>query len=149
MPTLKVRITDAEALQTIRLSAIVDYLLERGWHSHKTIGKDKDNPQGRNTIYTRTTTAKTDVLTTPAHPGIKAYATTVGIMIHNLSRIEHRSQLEIFDDLRHLAPVPPGTYPQPWDGWVCFHCGLRFREYESALEHFGPTPEHNATACLR
>jgi len=32
------------------------------------------------------------------------------------------------------------TYQAPADGWVCFHCGVRFRKYGEALEHFGKEP---------
>ena len=32
------------------------------------------------------------------------------------------------------------TYPQPPDGWVCFHCGERFTDRHKAGDHFGPTP---------
>ena len=39
------------------------------------------------------------------------------------------------------------TYPQPKDGWVCFHCGERFLKYGAARDHFGPTPE-SRPACL-
>ena len=39
------------------------------------------------------------------------------------------------------------TYPQPADGWVCFHCGERFTTPGSAEDHFGARPEEPA-ACL-
>ena len=32
------------------------------------------------------------------------------------------------------------TYVMPSDGWVCFHCGERFRKPGEAEMHFGPTP---------
>ncbi|RFC66494.1 DUF551 domain-containing protein [Fulvimarina endophytica] len=32
------------------------------------------------------------------------------------------------------------TYPAPADGWVCFHCGLRFTTGASAEAHFGCSP---------
>jgi hypothetical protein len=32
------------------------------------------------------------------------------------------------------------TYPQPKDGWVCFHCGERFTTPGSARDHFGFEP---------
>ena len=35
---------------------------------------------------------------------------------------------------------PDGTYPMPKDGWVCFHCGERFKKYGTARDHFGETP---------
>lgn len=39
------------------------------------------------------------------------------------------------------------TYSMPADGWVCFHCGERFRKEGAAREHFGPRPSARA-ACL-
>ena len=39
------------------------------------------------------------------------------------------------------------TYVAPKDGWVCFHCGERFRKYGTARDHFGPTPE-SRPGCL-
>lgn len=33
------------------------------------------------------------------------------------------------------------TQHAPAYGWVCFHCGHRFYEYDKALAHFGPTPD--------
>ena len=39
------------------------------------------------------------------------------------------------------------TYPQPPDGWVCFHCGERFTTVGSAHDHFGARPTDMA-ACL-
>jgi len=35
---------------------------------------------------------------------------------------------------------PDGTYPMPKDGWVCFHCGERFKKYGTARDHFGEAP---------
>lgn len=32
------------------------------------------------------------------------------------------------------------TYPQPADGWVCFHCGERFKTFGGAEDHFGARP---------
>ena len=39
------------------------------------------------------------------------------------------------------------AYTMPADGWVCFHCGERFRKYGTARDHFGETPER-VTACV-
>ena len=39
------------------------------------------------------------------------------------------------------------TYIAPRDGWVCFHCGERFRNPADATTHFGPTPE-SRRACI-
>ena len=39
------------------------------------------------------------------------------------------------------------TYPAPADGWVCFHCGERFRTPGSAAVHFGARP--TATPACR
>lgn len=38
------------------------------------------------------------------------------------------------------------TYPMPREGWVCFHCGERFRTPGAAEGHFGRQPEA-APAC--
>ena len=35
---------------------------------------------------------------------------------------------------------PDDTYPMPKDGWVCFHCGERFKKYGTARDHFGEAP---------
>lgn len=43
--------------------------------------------------------------------------------------------------------APEASYPQPIDGWVCFHCGKRMVTYEDAREHFGAT-SYSAPACL-
>lgn len=32
------------------------------------------------------------------------------------------------------------TYPMPKDGWVCFHCGVRFTSPGAARDHFGEQP---------
>ena len=34
----------------------------------------------------------------------------------------------------------PDTYEMPVDGWVCFHCGVRFKKPGEAREHFGEKP---------
>ena len=39
------------------------------------------------------------------------------------------------------------TYTAPSDGWVCFHCGERFRTEGAARDHFGATPNVE-TGCL-
>lgn len=33
------------------------------------------------------------------------------------------------------------TYTKPGEGWVCFHCGERFVEYDAAKNHFGEGPD--------
>lgn len=33
-----------------------------------------------------------------------------------------------------------GTYPEPQDGWTCFHCGETFWKDAEAREHFGEHP---------
>lgn len=38
------------------------------------------------------------------------------------------------------------TYPAPPDGWICFHCGERFRSVNAARDHFGERPSH-VPAC--
>lgn len=40
------------------------------------------------------------------------------------------------------------TYPQPKDGWVCFHCGERFKKPGLARDHFGEVPG-GAAQCER
>ncbi len=40
------------------------------------------------------------------------------------------------------------TYPMPADGWVCFHCGERFRTEGTARYHFGEKPG-DASACIK
>ena len=39
------------------------------------------------------------------------------------------------------------TYPAPSDGWVCFHCGERFKSWGAARDHFGETPRA-FTGCV-
>jgi len=41
----------------------------------------------------------------------------------------------------------PDVYPQPGDGWVCYHCGERFTKYGAARDHFGDRPDSDL-ACL-
>lgn len=36
--------------------------------------------------------------------------------------------------------VDPTTYVPPEDGWVCFHCGVRFTHSGPAIRHFGERP---------
>lgn len=43
---------------------------------------------------------------------------------------------------------PIGTYPQPKDGWVCFHCGERFKTPGPAELHFGTFPKAQRAGCL-
>ena len=54
--------------------------------------------------------------------------------------------------LRHYERLPdgstPGTYRKPDDGWVCFHCGVRFLTEAAAAEHFGKAPG-NLPGCRR
>ena len=38
------------------------------------------------------------------------------------------------------------TYPAPIDGWVCFHCGVRFINTNEARDHFGFDPK-STPAC--
>ena len=39
------------------------------------------------------------------------------------------------------------TYRMPADGWVCYHCGERFKTPGGARDHFGATPVETA-ACI-
>lgn len=39
------------------------------------------------------------------------------------------------------------TYLQPDEGWICFHCGIRFKKYGAALDHFSAKP-HRKPACV-
>ena len=41
----------------------------------------------------------------------------------------------------------PDTYPAPMDGWVCFHCGIRFTRPNAARDHFGLDPD-SMPSCL-
>ena len=41
----------------------------------------------------------------------------------------------------------PGTYRKPKDGWVCFHCGVRFLTEAAARAHFGKTPNKGKVSC--
>lgn len=41
------------------------------------------------------------------------------------------------------------TYPQPPDGWVCFHCGERFRTVGAASDHFGALPTATVGCVLQ
>ena len=43
---------------------------------------------------------------------------------------------------------PTGTYTKPKDGWVCFHCGERFKNEGSAKLHFGTFPKAQRAGCL-
>lgn len=38
------------------------------------------------------------------------------------------------------------TYPQPKQGWQCFHCGEWFTTRESARSHFGTSPDELPSA---
>ena len=40
------------------------------------------------------------------------------------------------------------TYPMPEDGWVCFHCGERFRKIGTAQDHFGSRPWAKAACTM-
>ena len=40
------------------------------------------------------------------------------------------------------------TYTAPENGWVCFHCGVRFMDRKSAARHFGPRPVSVASCLL-
>ena len=141
MPTLKVEIIDTDALASIRRSVLIAYLQDANW---QYLGK-----------YRTGTTYSIDCgacghMHECGIPGTEAevgYAREMRSNIQIIAHVEARSELAVFDDLRYMMPSPAGTYPEPWDGWVCFHCGTRFREYKVALEHFGPTPDHVA-ACL-
>ena len=42
----------------------------------------------------------------------------------------------------------PGTYQTPDDGWVCFHCGVRFLNTYAAEKHFGKVPGE-ITGCRK
>jgi len=44
------------------------------------------------------------------------------------------------NNLTMSAEEQPDTYPQPEDGWVCFHCGERFKKVGAAEDHFGARP---------
>lgn len=39
--------------------------------------------------------------------------------------------------------------PAPKDGWTCFHCGMVFKTYGEAEDHFGVTPETIPVCLLR
>ena len=148
MPSLKVDIKDSAALASIRRSVIIDYLIEHGWQYTATFGQGQHYPYGRESLHTRYDTDPPRRIKVPASESFDDYPMGVYWVISALADAEDRSQLEIFDDMRYMAPSPKGTYPQPWDGWVCFHCGTRFRQREAALEHFGPTPDDNVARCL-
>lgn len=38
------------------------------------------------------------------------------------------------------------TYPSPYHGWICFHCGERFTTQAGAAIHFG-TPNDRRPIC--
>lgn len=40
-----------------------------------------------------------------------------------------------------MTNTPIDTYSQPSDGWVCYHCGERFKTQSAAKDHFGERPE--------
>ena len=40
----------------------------------------------------------------------------------------------------------PETYLMPTEGWICFHCGERFKTFGAAEDHFGSRPG-NGLAC--
>jgi hypothetical protein len=57
---------------------------------------------------------------------------------------------ELRDMLAHVRQKQPGlpeTYPAPPDGWVCFHCGERFRSQYGARLHFGPGDAQRPPQC--
>jgi hypothetical protein len=60
------------------------------------------------------------------------------------------AQAEIKDLRAALAEARGDTYPQPKEGWQCFHCGEWFTTWKSARSHFGESPEalHKETAHL-
>lgn len=41
------------------------------------------------------------------------------------------------------------TYPMPADGWVCFHCGVRFTTPGAAALHFGAAPDRTPGCLLQ
>jgi hypothetical protein len=61
------------------------------------------------------------------------------------------AQAEIKDLRAALAEARGDTYPQPKEGWQCFHCGEWFTTWKSARSHFGESPEalHKEIADLR
>ena len=148
MPTLRVSIQDADALASVCRSVIIDYLIEHGWRLAATIGIRAAHPGGHATRHIHTAEPTWPAIEVPTTEASDDYGAAVGRVITTLSETQGCSELEIFDDLRGIRASPPGTYPQPWDGWVCFHCGTRFREVNEAREHFGPTPDDNIAACL-
>lgn len=41
------------------------------------------------------------------------------------------------------------TYTMPVDGWVCFHCGVRFLSPGAASNHFGEAPWRTAACKIK
>ena len=44
-------------------------------------------------------------------------------------------------------PCDEDGYEAPKDGWVCFHCGIRFKTIRAANAHFGTSPT-GPVACV-
>ena len=149
MLTLKVKIQDPDALASIRRSVIIDYLIDHNWRLVANMKITNKHPKGESSLHISRTNPASPSIAVPADEKLPDYGRSVATIITTLSEIEQRSQLEIFDDMRAIAASPAGTYPQPWDGWVCFHCGTRFREPDAAREHFGPNPYDSVAACLK
>ena len=58
-------------------------------------------------------------------------------------KLSKLTEEQLSDIVSHVNGLTPGndTYAPPKDGWLCFHCGERFRTVNGARLHFGETPD--------
>jgi hypothetical protein len=95
--TMKVRIEDKEALDAISWQVLRAYLDRAGWRQSKDI-------PGKGVIYKRTgPDRRLREIAVPLRRDLADYAAGMGDAVGTLARVEDRSELDVYDDLRALG----------------------------------------------
>jgi hypothetical protein len=104
----KVTIKDAEALKSIEIENIKEYLTGHGWYKRedlqRTLASGEKNTVGELWTQDMGPQARTAVVV-PGKQTFSDYAARMSEMLMSLERVEGRSQLEIYVDITKIPVI--------------------------------------------
>ena len=115
MSTMRVMITDKEALRALSWKAVKTYLEASGWHRDRAIAD-------KGVIYQHTDKGgRLSEIAVLTRDDLADYAARMGDAVGTLARVEDRSELDVYDDLRALGvkmelDASGNAEPSPSDG---------------------------------